>query len=241
MKECYLGNPEIGSVDGIGGPDRWDNVIGAKPVPKKKNKKGKAKKEMTVNDLKLMDSLIRKYGKRHLSESLLKITDLVVQEYNGYDENMIKSLIDDGFVENETTDIENFIDDYCMAFWAIDDRDLAEQYVDSFYDDAKGLANFIIKFDCFDYEKFGRDIQIDVIEDEDEDGILDMPEKDAGEYMVNDVYGGLEDTLTTYIRSIDKMKDYIDYELAGQQLLMVMSYTTGVDTEGNNFYILIFE
>lgn len=240
MKECYLGNPVIGDVEGVGGPDRWDNVIGTKPVPKKRNKKDRAKKEMTIDDLKLMDSLIRKYGRKHLSESISDGDDLAINDYNGYDENMIKSLIDDGFVENDKSDIEDFIDDYCMAFWAADDSDLAQQYVDSFYDDVEGLANFVIKFNCFDYEKFGRDVQMDISDDEDEDDILEMSEHEAGEYMV-DMYGGLKDVLMDYISSTDKIKDYIDYDMAADDLLSIMSYTTGVDTEGNNFYILIFE
>jgi hypothetical protein len=241
MRECYLGNPEIGAVDGIGGPDRWDNVIGGKPATKKRNKKETRKNKMSVDDLKLMDSLIRKYGKRHLSESLSEMENLAIDEYNGYDRNMIKSLIDDGFVENESIDIENFIDDYCMAFWASDSADLAQQYVDSFYDDSFGLIKFVVKFGCFDYEKFGRDVQIDLSDDEDEDGILEMSEYKAGKYMVDNIYGGLEETLSTYIRSVDKIKNYIDYEIAGEQLLMIMSYTSGVDVDGNNFYILIFD
>ncbi len=157
--------------------------------------------------------------------------------YNGYDINMVQTLIDNGYIDSKE-DFPKFADNYCLAIWAVDAEDLGKQYIDQFGYDKESIIEMISEADVINYDKIGREWKVNLTEDEDE-YIIKMSNNDAGHYIVDNFFGGIEEFVNE--TDINNIKSYIDYEMYGDYILSLYDYVTGVDTNGNNFYILIFE
>ena len=251
--ECYLGNPVPGEVNGkVGSPDIWNSAFKIQNQKNKKDNKYKNKKVKMKNlkDRKILNQLVEKYTANGVLSAINRLYENEEFEYNGYTPAMIQSLKDDYHIEENATpeEIEDFINDRCMAFWAEDPNDLAIQYVNNMIgnEDYDTLADFVIKYDCLDYESIGRDYKINTSPNEYEDDaeLLKMNDYSAGKVVVEDFYGvDDEKSMANMIKNMSEILDfssYIDFAQAGENMLKDFSYTTGTDENGDNFYILIF-
>lgn len=157
--------------------------------------------------------------------------------YSGYDVNMVQTLIDNGYIDSKE-DFPKFADDYCFAIWAVDAEDLGKQYIDQFGYDKQSIIEMISTSDAIKYDKIGREWKTNLTKDED-NHIIKMSDNDAGHYIVDNFFGDIEEFIKE--NDINTIKSYINYEMYGDYILSLYDYVTGVDTNGNNFYILIFE
>ena len=254
--ECYLGNPIPGDINGdVGSADLWQSNFkiqkqSNKIKGKNKYKNNKRNKMKNLNDKNVLNALIEKYSVDGVLNAIDKLTESLYYNENGYTAAMIQSLMDDGYIEEDATedDIYEFINDRCMAFWAADEEDLAKQYVDQMINnkDYDTLADFIEQFNCLDYAAIGRDykIMVDDADDDDEREIdqefLDMDDYAAGYFVVDNFYSGNLEEMIKHVSQRMHFSSYINFEEAGENMLNKFDYTTGIDEEGNNFYILIF-
>lgn len=252
--ECYLGNPSFPSeCSDVGSADVWEPIsnISTKTDKIRKYKyKNKKVKMKNLNDKKILTKLVEKYTANGVLSAINRLYENEEFEYNGYTPAMIQSLKDEYHIEEDATpeEIEDFIDDRCMLFWAEDPNDLAIQYVDNMIgnEEYDTLADFVIRYDCLDYESIGRDYKINTAPDEYEDDaeLLKMNDYSAGKVVVEDFYGvDDEKSMANMIKRMSEVLDfssYIDFTEAGENMLKDFSYTTGTDENGDNFYILIF-
>lgn len=247
--ECYLGNPSVAAdINGIGSADVWEPVIKIQTKAHKiKNKyKNKKVKMKNLNDKKLLNQLVEKYTASGVLSAINRLYENEEFEYNGYTAAMIQSLKDDYYIEEDATpeEIEDFIDDRCMLFWAEDPNDLAIQYVDQMinYKEYDTVADFVKRFNCLDYEAIGSTyrLYLDNENDEEDARLYDMDDYELGQYVVDNFW---ENSLEEAIKRISKKEhfsSYINFAQAGENMLSQMDYTTGTDENGDNFYILIF-
>lgn len=252
--ECYLGNPSMpADINGIGSADVWEPVtrIQTKAYKIKNKYKNKKVKMKNLNDKKILNQLVEKYTSNGVLSAINRLYENEEFEYNGYTPAMIQALKDDYHIEENATpeEIEDFIDDRCMAFWAEDPNDLAIQYVDQMidYKDYDTLADFIKRFDCLDYASIGSDYKMAIDDtDTDEDRDLDseflaMDDYEAGQFVLDNFYSGnLEEMIEHISYKRTHFSSYIDFDEAGENMLKQFDYTTGVNEDGDNFYILIF-
>lgn len=244
--ECYLGNPSTpADINGVGSADVWEPVtkIQTKAYKIKNKYKNKKVKMKNLNDKKLLNQLVEKYTANGVLSAINRLYENEEFEYNGYTPAMIQSLKDDYYIEEDATpeEIEDFIDDRCMLFWAEDPNDLAIKYVDQMidYKDYDTLANFVKHFNCLDYRAVGAEYREHL--DKEEDSVAyDMDDYELGEYIVDNFW---ENSLEEAIKRISKnehFSSYIDFAQAGENMLSQFDYTTGTDENGDRFYILIF-
>lgn len=251
--ECYLGNPVPGEVDGeVGSPDIWNSEFRIQNQKNKKTNKYKNKKVKmkNLNDKKILNQLVEKYTANGVLSAINRLYENEEFEYNGYTPAMIQSLKDDYYIEENATpeEIEDFIDDRCMLFWADDPNNLAIQYVDQMisYKDYDTLADFIKRFNCLDYASIGSDYKMAIDDtDTDEDRDLDseflaMDDYEAGQYVVDNFYNGNLEEMIEHVSKRIHFSSYIDFAQAGENMLNLFDYTTGTDENGDKFYILIF-
>lgn len=247
--ECYLGNPIPGEVDGdFGTADLWTSNFKVQKQSKqiKNNKyKNKKVKMKNLNDKKVLNALIEKYSVNGVLNAIDKLTESLYYDENGYTPAMIQSLIDDGHIEEDATqdDIYEFINDRCMAFWAVDEEDLAKQYVDQMinYKEYDTLADFINRYDCFDYVALGHYFKSNDLISNEYTEVYNMSDYAAGVRIFDNYYdGNLEYMIKSLSKDAPYNLSYINFKEAGENILKDYSYTTGIDEEGNNFYILIF-
>lgn len=251
--ECYLGNPSMpADINGVGSADVWEPVTGIQTkVHKIKNKyKNKKIKMKNINDKKLLNQLVEKYTANGVLSAINRLYENEEFEYNGYTPAMIQSLKDDSYIEEDATpeEIEDFIDDRCMLFWAEDPNDLAIQYVDNMIgnEEYDTLADFVTRYDCLDYASIGSDYKMNTSPDEYEEDVTlqKMDDYSAGKVIVEDFYGvDDEKSMANMIKNVSEILDfssYIDFAQAGENMLMQFDYTTGINENGDRFYILIF-
>lgn len=249
--ECYLGNPSFPSeCSDIGSADVWEPVssISTKTDKIRKYKyKNKKVKMKNLNDKKILNKLVEKYTADGVILAINRLFENDEIFNNSY---MIQSLIDDGYLDENATkeEIEDFINDRCMIFWADDRSELAMQYVDQMinYKEYDTLADFIKRFNCLDYEAIGIDYKLNLDATDDEDDyeldheMLSMDDYEAGQFVLDNFYNNDLEEMIKQVSKRIHFSSYIDFDEAGENMLNLFDYTEGNDHRNNHFYILIF-
>ena len=177
-------------------------------------------------------------------ESLFESEEVNNFEYNNYDSAMIDELKSDGYIpySYDNDDIEEFIDDHCMVFFANDEEELAKQYIEQMvgYNEVDTLSQFIESCDCLDYDAIGYELKITLGDSKEDEELLEMSDHELGIWAIDNMYSGnIEEFVRGNIKRIH-MSSYINYSIAGESLINQYDYVKGVNNKHEDYYILIF-
>lgn len=112
------------------------------------------------------------------------------------------------FDEDRYTDYETALDQrHDIDVYEGDLKEYAHELVSDL-----GIESIANSGFYFDYESFGRDVRLEAYDDEDIEMYENMSDEEIGEYIVNDVYGGIE--------SVDEdiVERYFDYDYFARDL-----------------------